>query len=444
MSVTRVISQEVDSIISVKYSPFFTDYLKKEEYVYPLTDVKTGLVKTEFKRLNAHWRRIFRIGNELYLHFSSTGKLYKKIAITDSTLLFKRVDNSDNYNYNCISTIITDRNSIFDFAGYGFWKSNGTLRQFNTIDGEWDSYPIDREVCPPLYAFGAWYDPSAHEIIVPYQEVLNEGLIKSVRGGELNFTSNALNIDSHSWRELGEMTPFAKKIFIKDASTINTVSGILFIYYDRVYLADLRNNQINVLSNSEKAQSLVRIPESSMYYFSKNKVYTLNVTNYKYDSIEVDLSKFVPLKEKIWETKVNYTPYVAGSSILFLLGFTFLLYKRRTKKRNERLSQVAELVNPFTETEIGLLELLLKNSKKEKTVNITDINYVLGIKDKNQGMQKKVRSDVIGSINEKYSIFTKQKESLVQSVRSDTDKRYFEYFINKDAIASLEKLLELD
>lgn len=72
---------------------------------------------------------------------------------------------------------------------------------------------------------------------------------------------------------------------------------------------------------------------------------------------------------------------------------------------------------------------------------ITDINYILGVKEKNTGLQKKVRSDVFNSINEKYRYITKQNDPLIQSIRSAMDKRYFEYFINPDQAKELEQLL---
>jgi hypothetical protein len=59
---------------------------------------------------------------------------------------------------------------------------------------------------------------------------------------------------------------------------------------------------------------------------------------------------------------------------------------------------------------------------------------VLGVKDKNTGLQKKVRSEVIHGINEKFRYMTGLENSLIYSERSDADKRYFEYFIPKELI----------
>ena len=97
--------------------------------------------------------------------------------------------------------------------------------------------------------------------------------------------------------------------------------------------------------------------------------------------------------------------------------------------------------HPFVATEISLLELLMAKQLQGLTVTIPEINYVLGLKDKNQGMQKKVRSDIINRINEKYSFFSQEKVSLVQNIRSETDKRFFEYHLNPEHLERLRALL---
>ena len=82
---------------------------------------------------------------------------------------------------------------------------------------------------------------------------------------------------------------------------------------------------------------------------------------------------------------------------------------------------------------------MVTKSKKNKTAVISEINYVLGIKDKNTGLQKKVRSDTISSINDKFKINLQSEELIIQSIRSEIDKRYLEYFIKKEFIKSVEQ-----
>jgi hypothetical protein len=116
--------------------------------------------------------------------------------------------------------------------------------------------------------------------------------------------------------------------------------------------------------------------------------------------------------------------------------------KKVQKRNNETLTpSFKKLDVSFNQTELSLIDLLIEKSLVGATATINDINYVLGIKDKNVGMQKKVRSDVINGINERFKYATSQDIQLVLSVRSETDKRYFEYFIAKDQISEVQKLI---
>ncbi len=75
---------------------------------------------------------------------------------------------------------------------------------------------------------------------------------------------------------------------------------------------------------------------------------------------------------------------------------------------------------------------MIEKGKISQRAQINDVNYVLGLKHKKTGLQKKVRSDTFNNINEKFRYISKTDDPLIQSIRSDIDKRYFEYFINSN------------
>jgi hypothetical protein len=133
------------------------------------------------------------------------------------------------------------------------------------------------------------------------------------------------------------------------------------------------------------------------------------------------------------------------SIFLFVVSLWYF-FSVPTKKVQKRSTEILtpsfkKLDVSFNQTELSLIDLLIEKSLLGATATINDINYVLGIKDKNVGMQKKVRSDVINGINERFKYATSQDIQLVLSVRSETDKRYFEYFIAKDQISEVQKLI---
>jgi hypothetical protein len=91
-----------------------------------------------------------------------------------------------------------------------------------------------------------------------------------------------------------------------------------------------------------------------------------------------------------------------------------------------------------------LIQLLLKAYSTKKNVEISAINHVLGIKDKNIGLQKKVRSDVINAINDKYVFISQGEINLIGSVRKEDDKRFFEYFVVPTEVKLIQKIIGKD
>jgi len=85
--------------------------------------------------------------------------------------------------------------------------------------------------------------------------------------------------------------------------------------------------------------------------------------------------------------------------------------------------------------------MLLQASLANEKIEIHQINHVLGIKDKNIGLQKKVRSDVINGINDKYQIITNGANPLIVSIRKEDDKRFLEYFILPSEVRGIQKII---
>jgi hypothetical protein len=133
---------------------------------------------------------------------------------------------------------------------------------------------------------------------------------------------------------------------------------------------------------------------------------------------------------------------VAISLIIFFIW----LFKKSIKKQIEnaqlKVLKTKTVNQAFTETEISLIQLLLNAYGAKQNVEISEINRVLGIKDKNVGLQKKVRSDVINAINDKYIFIIQGEINLIGSVRKEDDKRFFEYFIVPTEVKTVQKLIE--
>ena len=132
--------------------------------------------------------------------------------------------------------------------------------------------------------------------------------------------------------------------------------------------------------------------------------------------------------------------------MIILIALFMWLFKQSVKKRIEnaqlKVLKTKTMNQAFTETEISLIQLLIKANSAKQNVEIAEINRVLGIKDKNVGLQKKVRSDVINAINDKYIFITQSENNLIASVRKEDDKRFYEYFVVPTEVKAAQKLIE--
>ena len=139
--------------------------------------------------------------------------------------------------------------------------------------------------------------------------------------------------------------------------------------------------------------------------------------------------------------------FVFGLVIVLAMGIlTFIIVKRKIKLRLQnaqlKMLKTDSIQQAFAGVELTLIELLIEENKKGNKVEIHQMNHVLGIKDKNIGLQKKVRSDVINSINNKYQFITQSDTLLISSVRKVDDKRFFEYFITDTEVNNIQKIIK--
>lgn len=400
------------------------------------------------QKLKQRGQHLIKSKDHLYLHFAGGGLLYQlqDSKESDSLLVFKRLDKTDNDGYNFAAFQFVNGNEIYNLGGYGFWKSNGTLRKFNPIDREWDVAPVNEEIFLPGIATINWFDQQAATLYTPYQQIVNTGLKDKALKNQMIKEVYALNLKTANWKLLGKINEKSLELLQNSSAHTATNHGLLIATEDDVYLVDYDSNQISQLHNSSYSQSLSRISNEYIRYYYQGKIYLYNTTNGLYDSLTVDQKAFIKTNFPIWEKDYNWIWNIAGL-LLILLVISFLLYRIFRKKKKTLYLQdhgASQIKINFTETERSLIKLLLEKYKEGNSATIHEINYVLGTKDKNMGMQKKVRSDVINSINEKYSYLSQDNAHLIQSFRSETDKRYFEYLIKKEQASAITKWMALD
>lgn len=413
-------------------------YLSKLNEIIPMEGTIFKLNGQELIKTNEH----------IYVLISQTGIIYQLEDKQDSSYSFHRIDATININYNIASNNFVWDKHIYSYGGYGFWKLNGHLRAFNFLDKEWDIAPADNEIISNGYN---WYSNKEGRVYVPFQSIVNAGITgpESITGKKI-YDSYYLDLASKKWIKLGSLNNNTRKLIIDNISNnlFTLDSGYIYTNQDVAYYFNFIANKIYKSKNSELNQFFIRRSNSHDIFFYKDTIYSFSPESQSFSTKNLSINYyFEALSFPIWGLDDDYF-YIIVFIVFILTAFVFSiwLFNRSVNKKLEQ-SQLKILKSKstnqaFVGTEVALISLLVKNSKKGMNVEIADINHVLGIKDKNVGLQKKVRSDMINAINEKYQFITQSEILLISSVRKEDDKRFYEYFIPSSELNSIERILD--
>ena len=257
-----------------------------------------------------------------------------------------------------------------------------------------------------------------------------------------------MDIGKADWKHVGNVSNDLKKLILQQDNylCLKIDSGNLFLINDEAYYLNYISNKVYKSRQADINQFLLRNSQNTPIFYHQGTIYIYNVTEKTFKTWQLDLNDFTELNFTIWT--IDYTTFYIVFGIVILLAFVIIAYalvKRKIKSRLQnaqlKMLKTDSIQQAFAGVELNLIELLLEENKKGNKVEIHQMNHVLGIKDKNIGLQKKVRSDVINSINDKYQFITQADILLISSVRKVDDKRFFEYFITESEINNIQKII---
>jgi hypothetical protein len=433
-------SQLIDTNLIISRYKYLENLIEKKGNIQYIAGYNNKLIKINDRFHSEKPQLFIKIDSSLFLTFSGSGRLYKLTRTTDSLFYFSRLDSTENINYNLGAYYFSFNKQLFSFGGYGFWQNFGSLKFFNFNDRQWDIVPLSEEVIPQVHPTEtSWFDQKNGKFFVPLQSKVNAGIIgtENLRGKIIPY-SYSLDLASKQWTKLGKTNQELINIIYNGHISYKTSKGLIFLYFDKVYFLDFNRNKLLSSSDINFNQSIGRKSYNDFPYEHNGYLYSLNRLNGGVDSLKIDYAFFKDTGIPIWEPAYDFSaPLAIG--ILLISATAIVVFARRKKKTNTNVA-IAETKYKiqFTDTEVSLLKLLIEKEKKNERADINEVNYVLGLKHKNTGLQKKVRSDTFNSINEKFKYISKSDEVLIQSIRSEIDKRYFEYYITKQNIELLK------
>jgi preprotein translocase subunit SecE len=442
-------AQGPDSVYTVPNTPFLTQILGFKQLNGSINlSEQTKQIPLQGTMIAGNAQELLKQGDDLYVFIEQTGFVYKLVQYDSAKCVYKRLDRTVNLNYNIDCKNFIYQNSLYSYGGYGFWKTNGTLRKFNLQDKEWDIIPLNQEVIATSFL---WFSPAEGRLYVPFQRIVNAGLSgpENIKGVP-NYVSYYLDLKNQKWVKMGtlenDMIDLVKNDFAS-GEFLSYKNGYLHRVNEDTYLFDLIHNKIYKCKNANLNQFLIRRASTENMFIDGDKIYSYNYETKSFISFPLVLSDFELLRTNIWGNESQlYNIFLIAIVIVIILVFSIWLFNKLVKRKLE-FAQLNILKNKtvnqaFSQVEVALINLLLTANLKQEYVEINKINQVLGIKDKNLGLQKKVRSDVMKSINEKYEFITSANIPLIGSARKEDDKRFFEYFITPSELKSIKRILE--
>lgn len=384
--------------------------------------------------------------NGLFFTVYGTGQVYKATAIRGKEMAITRIDSTIFWGNTFASYDFSYNDTLYSFGGYGFWKNNGQLRYF-IEGGEWQIAKLNQEhVLNSLYCHIDTKTGKLYYVQVPFESETDEK--------EVNiFSVFQLDLTNKQNKFLGEINlPFDIKNCKWHLNSIS-LNGII-TYSDDGHWYLLQPNENKVYKLTQK-RVIDFLNGSARYRFDAlfdigDRIYRYSNEEDSVRSIAISLNDFEIQQSSMYRPHKN-TQYVlfyifSGISIL-LMVLAFYVLKKRNKKRNYpkiEENHIAEIENSldtigFTELEKFIIDNMLTKSKANITMNVDDLNRILGVGKKTVEIQKKTRREILNRINNKYKKLYSQDTDLIESIRSDHDKRYFNYLINPENIKIVER-----
>jgi hypothetical protein len=411
--------------------------LSKSANILPLSGTSFG----------ANLQELIKHNGKMYIFLAQTGFIFQMSDPLGDSVVFSKIDNTININYNIDCTNFIYKDQIYNYGGYGFWNTTGHLRKYNTVDMEWDIQPTNIEVFSGQFE---WFSPKEGRLYVPFQNLVNKSLKDpKINQGIFEYTSYYLDIKTADWIKIGKVSPELIKL-IDQQNNYGLYSydqGRIFLINDQAYLFDYVENKIYKSKRADLNQFFIRNAGDLTVFFYKGKYYKYLSASQIFKTWDFNLNDFQLLNFPIWGNDyMNLVFVLAILLVLIMIALFVWFFKQNIKKKIEqaqlKVLKTKTVNQAFTETETSLIQLLLNANRTKQNVEISAINHVLGIKDKNIGLQKKVRSDVINAINDKYVFITQGEINLIGNVRKEDDKRFYEYFVIPSEAKTIQKIIE--
>lgn len=421
----------------------------QDVHISPAHAEFSPFVDSSISKRSGHF---IRQGNRLYYWLTGSGRTYELVNAASGNYKFVRLDSTEMQGYNICAFPFSHQSVLYNMGGYGFWRVNGQLRYFNTQTHEWDIVHLNKEL-PFIYSVdegSPWWDAQLGQLYLPFQ-LYREQAVTDER--IVTTTMQVLDVKNREWKQVGVTSEWLTKRYYQLRVLANTRKGLVCNINDQLFLLDFRNNRILKTKKSYTAATKLHTTNGfidPIYFDNDSILFVGSVLDNRLDSIPFTLDNFEATGIPIYETNTAAAnlawPIIIG--VMLLSGSAFFVWRKRKKKSEQSNKQtIPQLIvdsihaMQLLPAQIELLQLIYNNSLLQQKTSIEEINKILGIAQKNSGVQKKQRSDAILAINKAFRNFGLATVDVITKTQLESDKRSFVYFINGDCMSVVQRLI---
>lgn len=340
-----------------------------------------------------------------------------------------RIDRSFEHRMQINASELVHDDKIVRYGGYGFWSNRNFFTKFDKEYREWEPIaPLNTEEIPEGTKENYYAYNGKQFILFGGDHLDPKDLTTDINNDQVwQFDFEALQ-----WTNLGQLQ-----------FDVHSMSDILYMHYQDkfilqddpfLYVFDPFNNKVMQYRQNTVHKKMMGYGVCQYY---KGKFYLLLSANNQglhYLETRSEDEFFGPLVAEYTFYKKNHWPWLFLGLPILILGFVgYKLYRRWKAKTNSVLLKSDGLVYKrifykLDPVQVGILECLLaadagvETSILMKLIENPDHNYSHNMRTKNL---------VISELNYKLRTVFKIDEDLIQSHKSERDKRIIIYNIDK-------------
>ena len=341
----------------------------------------------------------------------------------------QRIDRSFEHRMQINSTQFVHKDQIYRYGGYGFWSNRNLLTLYNSRIKEWDVVqPLNTVEIPEGTKDNYVLKNGVKAIVFGGQTLDQKDLTTNINSDEVW----QFNLDKLKWENLGEIQVDIHSM--KENFYILFQDKLILQSESALYLLDPFNNKIKKYRLNSIHEKILG---KGISKFHKGKFYLLmNANNVNMHFLETRLEDefFGPVIEEYPFYKKNRWPWLLMLLPSGLFGFIgYRVYKRNKSLANSALLRNDGLVYKrvfykLDQVQVEVLECLLS---AESGVETSSLMKLIENPEHNYSHNMRTKNLVISELNYKLRTVFKIEQDLIESHKSERDKRIIIYTIDK-------------